>query len=282
MHHREWSEHDKRVLRDIKRDEELQECAVALCAQGKRRGLILSGSPGTGKSTRTRRVLEQASAQFGYPPARLTGASFFAELFRYRRGGYLADDCDDAIRDSRVVNLLKHALELPPKVRWLSWSTKAPPLKVDPDEYEMSEEERRCCHLDKDGNAIIRRFRYEGWVIIITNLYLPELHRQKPHLGIQALLDRATHLPQRHWDVDSMMLRIEWLCAEHDMMTAMGLSLEEEREVLEFLRANRRRFPAFTLRTAEKIAEARRDVPDMWRDLVLADTAANTNRPKGR
>jgi hypothetical protein len=278
MWHRQLNRHEERIIRDFQQDERLQERAVALCAGGKRRGLILSGQPGIGKTTRTRRVLEHLGASYGSAGARLTGARLFEELFRYRRCGFVADDCDDGLRDFRVVNLWKHATELPPSRRKLIWSTKAPPMRVDPAEFEMTDEELRCCDLDNEGRAIIRSFHYDGWVVIITNLYLPDLHRQKPHIGLQALLDRVTHLPQRHWDVDSMMLRIEWLCAEHGMITAMGLGLEEEREVLEFLRANRRRFPSFTLRTAEKVAEARRDLPDIWREFVLADTAANTNR----
>jgi len=279
MWHRQLSTHDERVVREFHREERLQERAVALCAEGKRRGLILSGSPGTGKTTRTCRVLDQLGASYGLAGARLTGARLFEELFRFRRCGFVADDCDDALRDAHAVNLLKHATELPPRRRKLIWSTKAPPLRVDPAEFEITDDELRCYDLDNEGRAVIRSFYYDGWVIIITNLYLPDLHRQKPHIGLQALLDRVTHLPQRHWDVESMMLRIEWLCAEEGLMTGMGLSLDEEREVLEFLRAHRRRFLSLTLRTAEKVAKARRDLPDLWRDLVLADTAASTRPP---
>jgi hypothetical protein len=137
----------------------------------------------------------------------------------------------------------------------------------------MTDDEiKQCGEMDKEGRVFLRRFRYDGWVIMITNLRLGEVARKNPTLEITALLDRMEHLPQLHWDADSMMLRIERLCAEEGMMTAMGLSHDGEREVLNFLRANRRKFIPFTLRTAEKVAEARRDIPEMWQEFSLKQT----------
>jgi hypothetical protein len=271
MWHRQLSEHEKKLLRDFERDEGLQVRAVALCAAGLRRGLIISGLPGSGKSTRTRRVLDECGAEYAVVGTRLTPTRAYKAILKHRRGGLVLDDCDDLVRSVHGVEIIKTATERPPRQRWMMWGSSGAP-RVWPCDYDMTDEEIAGLEVDKEGRVFVDRFPLPDafWLIIITNLRLAELARKHPNLGIPAMLDRMDHLPQHHWDADSMMLRIERLAAESAMFTKMGLDLVQERDVLEFLRDNRRKFASFSLRTAEKVAEARRDLPDIWQEFSLA------------
>jgi hypothetical protein len=281
MSYQRPTEHEQRIIEDFKRDQFLQEQLVALCAEGKRRGLIIQGPPGTGKTTTTTRELKRVTPDFEPVRTKMTPVVAYKTLLKYRRSGLVIDDCDSVLRDPVGVDLLKAATERSGE-RLLTWKTRGAPF-VYPCEYDLTGDElAHCTEVDKKGRVRIDRFRFDGWIIVLTNLNLAKLAQQKPGLGIAALLDRVDHLVQRHWDRDSACLRIEWITIEQGMMANMGLNPLEIDEVLQFIRMNRFKFPELTLRTAEKIAAARRDMPDFWQEYSLRQTdlvVANDVRP---
>ena len=128
--------------------------------------LIVTGAPGTGKTyTITEQIVKKGGLKKDVHWSHVKGTSspmgLYRHLFENRDRLIIFDDCDDVLKDIRMTNILKGALDTSPvrEISWLSKNTFNPDL-VDTSEYEA---------LVGNGK-LPAKFDFTGQIIFISNL----------------------------------------------------------------------------------------------------------------
>lgn len=145
--------------------------------------LIVTGAPGTGKTyTITEQIVKKGGLRKDVDWSHVKGTSspmgLYRHLFENKDRLVVFDDCDDVLKDMRMTNILKGALDTNPirEISWLSKNTFNPDL-VDSSEFDK---------LIEDGK-LPSNFEFTGQIIFISNLT-----RQKISTGpAAALISRA-------------------------------------------------------------------------------------------
>lgn len=213
--------------------------------------LVIAGGAGLGKSYGVNKVLQKVNGDFGYVFHRgyLRATHLFRLLWENRGRGQVVvlDDCD-LWHDETALNILKAALELKP-VRRIGWG---------------SEKE----FLDEDGDVIPRYFDFEGSVIFLTNLSVRDLIRsgskQAPHLA--AIESRSLVLDLKIKTKREYLAKIKQTL-EAGMLRDMGITAEQEKEILEFVEDNVDRLAEVSLRMIEKVASLYKAKPSSWQKI---------------
>jgi len=210
--------------------------------EGVIKALIVAGAPGVGKTFTVERMLKAAALdgliEFEHVKGRMSAVGLYRMLFKCSEpGGVLViDDCDGIFSDEDALNLLKGALDTSDE-RWISWNTDA-------------------SFLEKDG--IPQKFNFQGTVIFISNLNFQSVieadGRMAPHMD--ALISRSIYLDLALHDQKAIMARVEDLSLNTPMLFKKGLSVEQVKTTLEWLRENLGQLnERLSLRTALKLAQ---------------------------
>lgn len=234
-------ETDEELETRIEETYETMDTLIRAIAKNAVNSLIVSGAPGLGKSHETNAVLREVnSGEYGYVFHRgyLKATGIFRLLWENRMPGQtiVIDDCDAIFRDEVALNILKAALELK-ESRTVSWGS----------EREF---------IDQDGDVIPRYFQYMGNIIFLTNLNFSEMAsgngKDAPHLA--ALESRSLVLDLKIKSKREVMAKIKLTVKKGKMLQRMGLSVESEDKILDFVNSNKDRFKDLNLRSVEKLA----------------------------
>lgn len=227
---------------------------IEAVAGNKVNSLIVSGSPGLGKSYEVNKVLNRINnGEYGFQFSRgyLKATGLFRLLWENRFQGMtiVLDDVDSIMNDEVALNILKSALELKPS-RLVGWG---------------SEKE----FLSDDGEVIPRYFQYEGNIIFLTNLNFSELAsgttKNAPHLS--ALESRSLVLDLKIKTKREFIAKIKQT-VKGGMLKDKDLSLQEEQDILDFVEEYSDRMKELSLRAVEKLAVLLIMNREDWRPLA--------------
>jgi hypothetical protein len=235
----------ERVLRISDRFDTLNTYGTAV-TNGKCRSLIVSGAPGVGKTHTLERILDHAKEYKGIRYKAISGALTGIELYKcledYKgpKDVVMLDDADGIFMDENALSIMKGALDTKP-VRNISWMSAGYQLKDTPD-----------------------TFQYEGSMIFITNLpfmqYIDKGHNRFA-MHMSALVNRAVYLDlQLHTNRD-LIAWITNLTRKTGLLIQHDLSKEQQEYILDFMQKNRDNFTSLSIRTALKLANHFKLVP---------------------
>jgi hypothetical protein len=253
----------------------LREMSVG-AAEGKVRGMVITGAPGVGKSHDVEMALARfdlinrmsfnpdASDQdvrrmtssggynppYGFVKGHMSPVALYKTLYdKSGKGDVLVlDDCDGVLFDEQALGLLKAALDTT-KRRVLSWNTD-----------------------NRSEDAPPTRFEFNGSIIFITNVNFERMVAEgkpaklAPHL--EAIMDRCFYLDMTIDTLREKLLRIDQVARDMGMLTKQGLEADEVTEVLDFVHEKAHKFRSLSLRRVVQLGDLRRTRKSDWKRMA--------------
>ena len=240
---------DERRDRIIRQYRTLERMATRII-DGQLPALIVSGPPGLGKTYSVERELDRSGKDHDVIRGTVSAAGLYIALFNQAEGGVVVlDDCDSVFDNEEALNVLKIVLDSSEK-RVVSWRKRASWLE----------------ELD-----IPDSFEFKGSVVFCSNLDFEVKASQKklgPHFS--ALMDRSLYLSLGLRTTEDYLERISQVCIDDGVFVDRGLTAEEAKETMEFIRENASRFYTLSIRSALQVVACRLMDPENWQDDVRA------------
>lgn len=219
-------------------------------AMGVNRALIVSGSPGVGKSHEVEMYASQSINTVNFIKGYSTPTQLFRLLYenRFDNSVLVFDDCDSVFSDENALNLLKAACDSCDE-RTISW-------------YSSNK------IYDSDNEEIPDSFEFEGSIIFITNVdfqaIISKETKMSPHY--EALVSRSMYLDLGLRSYAERLARVKQVINNSGMLD----DLEEEQivELLEYMHDRKHKLREISLRTARKIATLIEVNNNNWRNLA--------------
>lgn len=123
---------------------------VDMVIDGKQPSLVITGSPGLGKTYLVTKQLKDSDTPFTHVKGRSTAAGLYLTLYENKDKMLVIDDCDSIFKSEDAINILKGALDADYK-RIVTWAT-GRPLKTS------------------KGDPVPMKFEFTGQIIFISNL----------------------------------------------------------------------------------------------------------------
>lgn len=262
----ETKETDLEIIQRMRSRFTMLERMTSAIAKGNCRSMVVCGAPGIGKTAGVdkvlsnlyiRRIIEDENFKKPYEiiGGDISPVGLYMKLYEWSESGNVLvfDDCDEAIRNVKCLNLLKHALDTGSKKRILSWAKDSRTLRE---------------------NDVPNSFEFKGGVIIITNINFDYVTNKSLKIHLQALDDRSHVLDLTIHTQREKMLRIKQ-CVKDGMLTKEKLSEDQISELMQFIDDNKEHIRQLTLRTVIKIVELMQFSPHDWRDLATITCMRN-------
>ena len=216
--------------------------------------MIVSGPAGVGKSYSLEQKLKE-SDPLGLRHTYVKGYMRATGLYRvlYERRGpdqiVIFDDADKIFFEQTSLNILK-AITDTTETREVSYMS----------EYEM---------FDDGGEKLPKSFVFEGTAIFITNYDFDALIAKDNEISkhIAAMVSRSHYIDLAMTDARYYMVRIKQVVAL-GMLRNMGLTEDQEAEVMAYMTDNRDNLRELSLRMALKIGGLRKNKPATWQAMA--------------
>jgi hypothetical protein len=213
------------------------------------RSMIVSGSPGTGKTFEVLKAMKAKSRDsrdfyFHQVKGTISPIALYIELYRARHGVLVLDDADEAFTDPESLQLLKAATESS-KNRTISY---------------------RKLSMALEAEGIPQEFEFGGCVVVLTNTNLEEArkHRQSHY---DAIMSRAHYINAVLETDREKIMRIRHIVTSTTMLHQF-LDPAHHQEVIDFVEEHNTRFRELSIRTIVKLAELRAAFPKKWNTLA--------------
>lgn len=251
------------IERIAERFQILEEMASAT-KNGDVRGMIVVGPPGVGKSFGiTKRLADDSlfdamagQTKFEVVKGAITPIGLYKKLYEYREPNTVLvfDDCDSVLLDELMLNLMKAALDSSKK-RVIHWNAESRILNME---------------------GIPNKFEFQGSVIFITNINFDTIRSKKlkDHLG--ALQSRCHYIDLTLNTMRDCFLRIKQISQSGQLFTDYKFDLNVQNEILNFMWEYKDRLREMSLRSAIKIADLRKAMPDKWQRYAEITVMKNT------
>jgi len=247
---------EERMIEIAERFEILTEMTKA-ATSGDIRAMIVSGTPGVGKSFGVEQEIEKATLLDQIAGRRLraevvkgsaTPIGLYQTLYKYSDPNCVVvfDDCDSILLDDVSLNLLKGALDSGKK-RKISWLADSRILRSE---------------------GIPDSFEFKGSVIFITNLKFDKMKSQKLRDHLDALQSRCHYLDLTLDTMRDKVLRIKQIARSGELFADLELSDIAQDEIIEFMDANKNKLREMSLRMAIKIGQLYKSFPTKWAALA--------------
>ena len=217
-------------------------------------GLIISGPAGVGKSYGVEKVLERLNFQHLVAQDNkekyeiITGGTsaigLYKKLWENRQEGRVLvfDDCDSALYDELMINMLKAAMDTKKK-RKLCWM-------------------KESMVLEKED--IPPSFLFEGSIVFLTNLKFDRAPRKiAPHL--EAIMSRVHYLDLCLDTRREQLLRVKQV-VDAGMLDKHNLSKKTKDDVVNYVYDNVDYLNELSLRTVLKVADLAMVDENNWRE----------------
>jgi hypothetical protein len=249
-------ETDEEIIERMRLQFEVLEEMTRAVKKGDVLALIVSGSPGVGKSFGIEKVLSKhdmfadlggVGKPYDIIKGNMSALMLYRKLydFRDKNNVLVLDDCDALLVDEVALNILKTALDTGAK-REISWNTDSRYLKDE---------------------GVPTRFEFEGSVIFITNIKFSTVRSKKLQDHLAALESRCHYFDLSIDTTREKLLRIKQIVND-GMLTNMGLDESAVSEVVEFVETNQTHMRELSLRTLNKICELRKFSPRSWQSIA--------------
>lgn len=221
------------------------------------KSLIVSGSPGLGKSSSITSHLIRREKSCGHTYSTIKGVATSKYVFEHLRDNahenhiVLFDDCDDIFFDSSTLNVFKACLESGNKPRIVTWGSSR-------------------------GSSEENQFEFKGSVVFLTNVAFSKMTKNdvlKSHL--QALASRSHYFDVTLDTALETFIRIKQVSLNSDILKSRQLSESQVSEILEFIRLNLDNFVELSLRTIVKIADMYLYSPTDYKRLIAVTCFRN-------
>lgn len=251
------------IERIAERFQILEEMASAT-KNGDVRGMIVVGPPGVGKSFGiTKRLAEESlfdamagQTKFEVVKGAITPIGLYKKLYEFREPNTVLvfDDCDSVLMDELMLNLMKAALDSSKK-RVIHWNAESRILNME---------------------GIPNKFEFMGSVIFITNINFDTIKSKKlkDHLG--ALQSRCHYIDLTLNTMRDCFLRIKQISQSGQLFTDYKFDQNVQNEILNFMWEYKDRLREMSLRSAIKIADLRKAMPDKWQRYAEITVMKNT------
>jgi len=217
-------------------------------------GLIISGPAGVGKSYGVEKVLNRLNFQhlvaddgkekFEILTGGTSAIGLYKKLWENREKGRVLvfDDCDSALYDELMINMLKAAMDTK-KNRKLCWMKESKVLQQE---------------------DIPPSFKFEGSIIFLTNLKFDRAPRKiAPHL--EAIMSRVHYLDLCLDSRREQLLRVKQV-VDAGMLDKQKLSKKTKDEVVQYVYDNVDYLNELSLRTVLKVADLAAIDESNWRE----------------
>ena len=262
------AETDSEIDERIKERFDVLDLMTQASIAGDVRGLIVTGPPGVGKSFGVETELEKAGmfdnvagrkVRYNIVKGASTALGLYANLYKYSDHGEITvfDDCDGVLQDEVCLNLLKGALDSGKKRR-LAWNSSS------------------STYLEKEG--IPENFLFHGTVIFITNIKFDNVRSPKIKDHLDALMSRCHYLDLTMDSMREKLIRIKQIADTGELFAGKLDNKKDEKEVMDFLYANKDDFREMSLRMAIKLADLKKIAPVGWEKLARS-TCMNRVKP---
>lgn len=218
-------------------------------AEMKIRSMIVSGSPGTGKTFEVIKAMKakaKTSRDFYYHQVKgtISPIALYIELYRARNGVLILDDADEAFTDPESLQLLKAATESS-KDRNVSY---------------------RKLSMALEAEGIPQEFTFSGCVVILTNTNLEDTRKQRQS-HYDAIMSRA-HFINAVLETDrEKIMRIRHIVTTTKILHDF-LDPSRHQMVVDFVEEHHTRFRELSIRTVVKLAELCSAFPTKWETLA--------------
>jgi predicted AAA+ superfamily ATPase len=206
------------------------------------RAVTVTGAPGVGKTYTVEQVLETAKKQkntsFEIIKGAISAVNLYKAAYRNRKPGsvIVLDDADSIFNDEDALNILKVLCDSS-DVRRVSWLKESHTLVQD---------------------DVPQTFEFNGAMIFISNLDFQRFvdeGRNKYAQHFEALMSRSLYLDLRLHTRNELGVWIEYVAVSGHVFRREGLTEEQGKAVLSFLRTNRDTLRELSLRTLLKTAQ---------------------------
>lgn len=218
--------------------------------------MIVSGPPGVGKSSGILDVLQRDSLfdviadkplKYEIMKGVSSAIGLYKKLYAFkdRQHVLVLDDCDSVFYDKDAINLLKGAMDTG-KNKTISWNTESVALRRE---------------------DIPTSFTFSGNVIVVTNLKESNIRSKTVKMDFQALATRCQYFDMQMSTIREMGLRIKQV-VQDGMLNSYGFTDAEKDEVVNFVIDNRHKLRDVSLRSAVKVADLKRALPNQWKEIA--------------
>jgi hypothetical protein len=218
---------------------------------GEVRAVVVSGPAGVGKSYEIEQLLASMNPYHTIVRGYVRPTGLYRTLYEFRNPGSVVvfDDADSIFNDDVSLNLLKAACDTT-RTRKLSWLS----------EIRME---------DEGGDKMPREFEFEGTIIFITNydfdLLIARGNKLAPHFA--ALVSRSMYLDMAMKNKRDYLVRIKQVL-EKGMLRGVGMSRNDEAEIVKFVEDNQDKLRELSLRMVIKVATLKKAHPTKWASLA--------------
>lgn len=242
--------------------------------KGSFNALFVAGKGGTGKTQTIEQVLADNGLKDNAGYFKITGSAspigIYSALYKYKDDIILFDDCDGALESQDGRNIIKAATDTK-KIRKIAWGKKsagmydpdspAETAKADARAIAAADNEADEDEMDDDpDDRIPRYFNFTGQVIFISNLPLNKLDPDGA-LRTRAFIISINPTP------DEMLARMSEILHKIPLEGGLSLTSKERTEVLDVIKASRRKDQA-SLRTLVRALNLAASGSPQWRKLV--------------
>ncbi len=251
-------ETDAMIIERLRERFQILEDMTKAVKMGQVRALLVSGSPGCGKSFGVEKVLSRYNVlgdiaqdatlrKYDFVKGALSPLGLYCKLFAYKdkRDILVFDDSDSAFEDPLSLNILKAALDTS-RVRRISWNTDSRLLRQEeiPDSFE-----------------------FNGGAIFITNVDFKHIKSKKLQDHLAAIESRCHFIDLTVHTQREKMLRIRQIAAD-GLFNGYDFSQEEQDEIVMFINNNRDHFRELSLRSCIKTADLKKAFPERWQSVA--------------
>lgn len=234
----------------VKRELQIKKYVDGVVKRNSHKSSILVGPPGLGKSYVVLKSLNDAGripeSDYHTINGHITPAKLFASLYLFRAKGQILvlDDCDNIFTNEIGINILKAATDTTQNtVTYLS-------------NYQI-----------KVKDVVIQEFKFEGSVIICTNIDLSTGRgRQAEHM--RAVDSRSTKISFGIESIDQKFAQLMNVVLITNYLKEKKIYLNEEKIylMLNYIRVNLSRIKSLDLRLPEKIGSEMMNRKD-WKEV---------------
>ena len=222
-----------------------------MVSKGEVRSLIVSGSPGFGKTTRIIKNLDKLDVDYKEINVKITSRMLYKELYNYRESGQVLviDDADSCFDNEDGLNLIKASTD--------------------------SKIERRVSRFvegkiidDENGELIPKTFIYKGQVIFITNKNLQgeSESNSKNSEHIKAIISRGSYIDLKINTIRERLIAIKMMI-DDNILNQFEFSKEQENELYEFIVDNGENFRDLSIRTLINVVPFFKN-KENWKELI--------------
>lgn len=255
----ESNESDSDILKRIDMRFKLVQDFTSAALDGDVTSMLVSGAPGIGKSHNIKRILNAAN---DLKPGRveivsggkITPINLYKALWRNQNEGQvlLLDDADAVWYDEDALGVMKGAMDSV-KDRQVSWFSQSSALTAE------------------DGTKIDTTHIFRGAIIFISNIDFQtfcDTSSSKIVEHMRAVMNRTQYIDLKLHTQRELALWIDHIVTTTHMLRAAGLNAHQQREVLDYIKANRDALRDLSLRTAMKCVPYVKQYGNDWRDVA--------------